>query len=142
MNIATRIIDARECGVVIAGVRAYAVGSVSEAAQQFELFSAPGIYREIDAVAARQVLAYVLHRDMAYGLLVMPSTQADALADAFVTLLAEDDAKFYTNGDFGAPDRLPGRLPQWQPATSATFDTGVLAVARTHVACVWVMDED
>ena len=142
MDIATRIIEARDCGVVIAGVRAYAVESVREAAQQFELFATEDIYHEIDAAEARRILLGVLRCDMAYGLQLMAPELARALADEFVTALEEDAAKFYTNGGFGRPDRSPGTLTQWNPATPATFDTGVLAVAREHVACVWVMDED
>ena len=138
MDIATRIIEARDSGVVIAAVRDYAVSGVEEAALQFELFATGSIYHEVSAEEACRVLGAVLQRDMAYGLQLMAPELALALAEEFVAALAGDGTKFYTNGEFG---RVDGR-PAWNPATGATFDTGILAVTRTRVACVWVMDED
>ena len=33
-------------------------------------------------------------------------------------------------------------MSHWDPATTSTFDTGVLILGTAESACVWVADED
>jgi hypothetical protein len=54
MEIATRIIDVRDSGVVITVVRDYAVSGVAEATLQFELFATGTIYHEVPAEEVSQ----------------------------------------------------------------------------------------
>jgi len=55
-------------------------------------------------------------------------------------------ARFFTNGTFHEESRELGsnvtQGPGWNPVTEATFDTGVIVVAKRSAACLWVEDED
>lgn len=141
MDITRRILQASG-GQAIAGIRRFEASSVAEAAAQFGLRASPDVYFEISAEEAHAVLVAVLHEDMAYGMERMPLDGARKLAAEFVAALGEGSARFYTNGEFGRPRKAPGAGPAWRPATDATFDTGVIAVSPTHIACAWLMDED
>lgn len=141
MDITGKILQA--CGgQAIAEVRRFEATSVAEAAAQFGLLASPHIYAEISAEEARAVLIAILHEDMAYGTQRLPLEQARELTAAFFAALGAGPARFYTNGEFGRPRPAPGVGPDWNPATDATFDTGVIAVSPTHIACAWFMDED
>ena len=50
--------------------------------------------------------------------------------------------RFLTNGQFrhGAAAGLV--LSHWDPATDATFDTGLLMLGTGESGCVWVAEED
>jgi len=85
---------------------------------------------------AESLLAYVLTHDLAYRAETMSADRATELASAFVDL-AGPEAEFLTNGS--TPD---APAASWAPISEATFDTGVVAVAASHVAMLWVEDED
>ena len=80
----------------------------------------------------------VVHQDLAYDLPICDLQKATQLAKAFVEAAMSEGMTFYSNGDL-ATSRNPR---SWNPATEATFDTGVLAVGPTGCACFWVEDED
>lgn len=93
------------------------------------------VYREIDRSSAHNILTSVLHTDLAYGVESMPLVRATELACQFIELFEE--ARYYTNG------LIPRQAPcGWNPATQATFDTGVLVIGRVSSGCLWVEDED
>lgn len=141
MSIESSILAARGEHHIV-GNRTWNGGSVEEAARQFGLFSSPGIYFEVTAREAEAVLGAVLHADMAFHYEVVPLDQAARLAEAFIGQFSHEAAKFYTNGEYGRPRERSGFGPNWTPATSATFDTGVLVVSADRIACAWFTDED
>ena len=61
-----------------------------------------------------------------------------------LAIMDQDGAshRFLTNGQFkhGAAAGLV--LSHWDPATDATFDTGVLMLGAGESGCVWVAEED
>lgn len=139
-SIESRIVAARG-GDLIIGNRTWNGGSVEGAAAEFGLFSSPGIYIEVSALEAESVLRGVLHRDMAYeSCELVPLEEAARLAAEFIRQFSFESAKFYTNGEYGRP-RVNSSVG-WTPATTATFDTGVLMVSPDRIACAWFMDED
>ncbi|WP_192311768.1 hypothetical protein [Pseudoxanthomonas sp. PXM02] len=141
MGIEDRIIQARGGGVIV-GIRAVQGCTLEDAAGHFGLFPERAHYFEIDAAEAQAVLVAVLSRDMAYGINLVPPDEAQALAAAFVGQFAKESAGYYTNGDYGKPKTTSGVGPGWNPVTDATFDTGVLVVSPSRIACAWFMDED
>lgn len=142
IDLLERIREARSVGVAIVGIREDFVGSPEDLAAAFGLSAAPGIYRAIPPAEAMAVLEVVLHRDLAYSTEIVPEEQALYLANDFVRLFEPTSTVFYTNGTHGLPQARPNVGPGWQPATDATFDTGVLALGRAISACVWFKDED
>lgn len=88
--------------------------------------------REIDAAAAEALLVSVLHRDLAYGLEMMPLDEARAMASEFVAA-ATPGTRFFTNtaGD-----------GSWTPLTDATFDCAIIRVGEHEVVQAWVECED
>jgi hypothetical protein len=108
--------------------------SIVEAARMFGLAGDPAIYREIERAEADAIAAHILQADLAYGSCVMSGSRAANLWRRFVALFEGQDVRFATNaGSF------PG---SWNPATSATFDLGVLVIGTSKAGCLWVEDED
>jgi len=134
--------DRRDCGVVHAGL--VEAADLPTAASAFRLATDGATYRAIDLEEARRVLTRILHRDLAYGAEIIPMADAERLASE--VLLLVPDAQLFTNGSYGSPPAPASNGvtvgPSWNPATSATFDTGVIAVGSSMSACVWVEDED
>ncbi|MBY6035012.1 hypothetical protein KUV59_17720, partial [Marinobacter daepoensis] len=139
MDIYKKIQKAR--GSCIAGIKESKVRSVEAAAELFGLSNESGIYEEIGRAEAIEVLRNVLHKDMAYSVKIMSPEKAKNLAAEFVCNFG-DEAKFYTNGEYGKPRKNPNVGPSWSPATEATFDTGVIVINKEVVGCAWFADED
>ena len=144
MCVADEIQSAREAGVVHCGLSSQASPSVPELAAEFGLSRDPGVYREIDAAAARRLVQLILHQDMAYNSEIIPLPHAAELADRFLDQFGIDGVRFYTNGTFheARGPNLTWSGASWNPATKATFDTGVLVVSPKCRGCLWVEDED
>jgi hypothetical protein len=66
----------------------------------------------------------------------MARAEAEELANELLALVP--GATYHTNGLWA---ELPPAV-EWVPATSATFDAGVIAVGEGYSLCVWVEDED
>ncbi|MGE0785688.1 MAG: hypothetical protein AB7S26_08370 [Sandaracinaceae bacterium] len=134
--------DRRVCGVVHAGV--VAASDLPTVAAAFGLAPDVATYRAIDPEEARRVLIRTLHRDLAYDAEIMPMVDARRLASEVLRVMP--DGQLWTNGSYGSPATvLTNRVtvgPSWNPATSATFDAGVIVVGSVLSACVWVEDED
>lgn len=141
MSIVSKIIEARG-GDLIVDIRNGTVESIAQAAKQFGLDPFLDTYFEVSPREAEAVLAAVLIEDMAYHNELVPRELAAQLSREFIGQFISEDAKFYTNGEFGQPKNMPGVGPSWSPATGATFDTGVLVISPTRIACAWFMDED
>lgn len=141
MDVTARIKQERGMDT-IAGIVPCGAASATEVAVQFGLSGSSECYQEIDALEAALVLENVLHRDMAYGVEIMPLAMAKQLAAKFIDAFSGTSACFFTNGGWGRPQVTPGVGPGWSPATAATFDTGVIVVSGQQVGCVWCLDED
>ncbi len=96
------------------------------------------LHVSVDAATAQSVIESILQRTLAYDSEWVAPEQARAVASSFVACFA-DDADFWTNGELWRRDGAPRG---WSPLTSATFDTGVVAVDDTSVGMLWVTDED
>lgn len=137
-----QILKTRDVGNSIMGIKARQAASVEHAARQFELLDSPGLYREISADEAEQVLAWLLFEDMAHRQKLMPRTQAAGFAAELMAHLGTPDARYYSNGRFvKTPEHPSGRI-DWTAVTDCTFDSGVLALAPGRIACAWFQDED
>ncbi|KJV36829.1 hypothetical protein VI08_02820 [Luteibacter yeojuensis] len=124
------------------GVKYEVVSSVEAAAGRFGLSASSGIYLEVSPERAKAVLRSLLAHDMAYGCELMPATMADQLSAEFVDVFAGQAPVYFTNGTFGLPRDSSGVGPTWNPATGATFDSGILVIAQDRIGCAWFMDED
>ena len=109
----------------------------------FGLAAEPSFLHEVASDKAAQVLAAILHQDMAYKTEAMPRARAEQLAYEFVAS-QEAGAKFLVNADWSeyfAPKQGPSSFG-WKGLTESTFDAGVLAIGQRYASCVWVEDED
>lgn len=136
MEVWDEIKHTRDCGVVHCGILEEPSLSVSAVASRFELHPDPGIYREITPAQAQAIAVHILHRDLAHDNEILPLARATRLAEGFMALF--EAASFYTNGDFHSSGPNHG----WNPATNATFDTGILVIGAPRSGCLWVEDED
>ncbi len=98
--------------------------------------------RPVAPDAARAILTFLLYRDMAYDVEIMPEQDAAALAEELFAGFAPD-VSCLTNAAWDR-DRRHGELclSNWQPYTAATFDAGVVLHDAHSVAVVWFEDED
>jgi hypothetical protein len=144
MAVAEDIIAARACGVVHCGMSVLPTPSLPELAREFGLADAPASYREISADQANRLVRLVLSQDTAYNSEVMPANRAAELADRFLAQFGGNGVHYFTNGNFHeAPGpKLLWTGVQWNPVTTATFDTGVLVIGPKCSGCLWVEDED
>jgi hypothetical protein len=144
MNICAEIESARDCGRIHCGLSSQASPSVAGLAAEFGLSGDPCVYREIDATAAQRLVQFVLNQDMAYNAEIIPMPRAAELAERFLDQFGINGARFYTNGVFRESNDPSLTWPgaSWNPATEATFDTGVLIISPTCSGCLWVEDED
>ena len=139
------IIDARNCGHVRCGLSALAEPTVTDLAREFRLRDDATIYKEIDATAASRLIQTILQKDMAYGCRIMSTELSAELAAAFMQQFGSG-ARYFTNGTYHvqrvqlSPTVWTG--PSWDPATEATFDTGVLVIGQAGSGCLWIEDED
>ena len=131
MAVVDDILAERDCGIVHCGVSRFGHKDALELAKEFGLKDDPAAFRPVAAARAVSLVASILHKDMAYSQPLMTAERAKALAEQFLAQFGAD-ARFLSNG-------WPGG---WNPATDATFDSGVLVIGNERSGCLWVEDED
>lgn len=137
-SICDEIETARDCGVVHCHIIEEFPMSLDELAPRFRLLFTPRTYREIRKEQAEKVAKRILHCDLAYDSELMAGIEAEQLASRFLEYFEEKDTQYYTNGSY----YTDAESHNWHPATCATFDTGILVVAKSRSGCLWVEDED
>ncbi|UZN03837.1 hypothetical protein [Cellulomonas sp. S1-8] len=95
-------------------------------------------WEAVKRAAAVDLLALLLHRDLAYGGVVVPAPRAREFAEGFVGLFGPEECRFATN----RPLRGGRFAPSYDRATSYTFDAGVVVVGQERAGVLWVADED
>jgi len=138
VDICDEINVARDCGVMHCHIIEVEPMPLTELVPRFGLVFTPNTYQGISKAQAEAVAKRVLHRDLAYDAEIMTETEAQALATCFFECFNEETAQYYTNGDYYSGGSSHG----WNPATSATFDTGILVIDQSRSGCLWVEDED
>lgn len=137
MDIASEIKAARKYGVTHCGISDQS-HSLTTLVAEFQLATDAETYQEIDQQDATKLLTLILHRDLAYNSEIMPESDATLLAQRFLNYVTDGEARYFTNGTF----HNPSGGAEWNPATDATFDTGVLVLSSKTSGCLWVEDED
>jgi hypothetical protein len=137
MAVTDDILAERDCGVVHCGVSRFSHKDVLELAREFGLHDDPSAFAPITASNAVALVASILHKDMAYSQPMMAEHRAKDLAQQFLGQFGAE-ATFFSNGWTGWETGSTA----WNPATGATFDTGVLVIGNDCSGCIWVEDED
>ena len=120
--------------------------SADDAAREFGIRPLGERWRNVDRETATQVLFSLLIEDMAYSSPRLEREQAIAVIGEFLGKFS-DGALFFTNGNWEqgwkkAEDGIRSVGPSWEPATSATFDGGVIALDPKRSGILWLEDED
>src|SRR3954466_10741203 len=123
MTVVDDILTERACGVVHCGLSRFGHKDVLELAKEFGLHNDPSAFAPITPSNAVVLVASILHKDMAYSHPMMAEKRARELAEKFLGQFGAE-AKFFSNGWSG----WDTGCTSWNPATDATFDTGVLIV--------------
>src|SRR5262245_26214819 len=89
----------RKAGKLFCGTAPHADSAVAGAAA-FGLKEEASLYREVDAEMARDIVAGILHRDLAYGNRLMSLARAEELAEQVIEQYADPKSRFFTNGEF------------------------------------------
>ena len=113
-----------------------AAKSVSALAAEFGLKGDASLYHQVDAEMARAIIVGILHRDLAYGNRVLSLARAEELAGQVMQKFADPAIRYLTNGQFKQDKGAGLVMSHWDPATTATFDTGVLILGTAESACV------
>ncbi len=108
--------------------------TVVEVARAFGLAHDREIYRSIGSEEAGTIVTRTLRGDLAYDSEIMSAAVAADLWRQFVALFDGQALEFISNTGVDSSS--------WTPATSATFDVGVLVLGTTKAGCLWVEDED
>ena len=141
MDVFDAIRKERSARKVIAGTTKGAK-SVVALAGAFGLKGDASLYHQVDAEMARAILVGILHRDLAYGNRLLSLARAEELAGQVMQRFTGPSVRFLTNGQFKQGTGAGLVLSHWDPATDATFDTGVLMLGTTESGCVWVVEEE
>jgi len=130
----------RKTGTVYCGTTKDAKGVVA-LATAFGLKGDASLYHQVDAAEAREILVAILHRDLAHGNRQLSQARAEALAGQVLERFADPGIRFLTNAKF---KQVAGALvlSHWDPATTSTFDTGLLFLGTGESGCVWVSEDD
>jgi hypothetical protein len=131
----------RTSGKVLCGTTK-AAKSVTTLAAVFGLKEDASLYHQVDAEMARAIIVGILHRDLAYGNRLLSLARAETLAGQIMQRFADPAIRFLTNGQFKQGAGAGLVLSHWDPATTSTFDTGVLILGTAESACIWVAEED
>ena len=92
----------------------------------------------LDRATAHTAIERGLRRTPAYDAEWVNVSKGRQVADAFVACF-HSDAEFLTNGYLWLSNE---DTRAWTPLTSATFDTGIVAVDDVTAGILWVTDED
>ena len=131
----------RTSGKVLCGTTK-AAKSVATLAAAFGLKEDASLYHQVDAEMAKAIIVGILHRDLAYGNRLLSLARAQVLAGQIMDRFTDPAIRFLTNGQFKQGAGAGLVLSHWDPATTSTFDTGVLILGTAESACIWVADED
>ncbi len=107
-------------------------------------------WAEVNEETARWIMRRMLSRDLAYRAEIMDEGLAGKLIQEFQTACArgasEQRHRYFTNGKaVDGPAMYDVHLKpilDWMPATTSTFDTGVVMLTRLAIGLMWVEDED
>lgn len=135
-NVKTIILKERCCGVVRISFSEQPKG-LTATAESAGLSTRAESYIEIGREKARDILVYLLHKDLAYGSEIIPLKRASEIADLVFLDFQEGEATFLSNSDW-----KNNELSTWNPATQATFDSGIIAIGKKSSFCIWFEDED
>jgi len=131
----------RGAGKVFAGVNTDAK-SVAALATAFGLRGDASLYHQVDIDMAKAILVGILHRDLAYGNRLLSLARAEELAGQVIQQFADPAIRYLTNAQFKQGAGVGLVMSHWDPATTSTFDTGVLILGTAESACVWVAEDD
>ncbi|MEM1392726.1 MAG: hypothetical protein AAGG00_05430 [Cyanobacteria bacterium P01_H01_bin.150] len=137
MDICDEINNLRNRGYINCGIVDESL-NLKKLASRFELFFKPNLYKKINYKQAASLLRNILHRDLAYNSKIMSQAKAENLTTRFLDCFDKKSIQYYTNGDFYEINPTH----RWNPATSTTFDTGILVISKSKSGCLWVEDED
>jgi hypothetical protein len=117
-----------------------------DAAAHFGLRPLGAKWRAIDRKTSERVLFALLIEDMAFSSPRLSTEEAEEAISSFLSPFTSG-ARFYTNGSWEAgwtrsEDGRASYGPDWEPATDATFDGGVIALDDSRAAVLWLEDED
>jgi hypothetical protein len=105
-------------------------------------FRVPGAWHELNPQRAREILAALLHRDMAYRSETLPLAEAERITAGFFDLFGEPLRCFSTSDWEPEATGGPLQMSHWNPITSSTFDSGVVVTDGVVVGIFWFEDED
>lgn len=131
-----QLFAARQFGEMRYAVLSDSSADMSRVLAKFGLRADASLLVEHDETTARAIIGTLLWKDMAYGTECMPKAQAEQLARDILAAHADEQSRYYSNGDWTKSE-------SWNPLTEATFDAGVI-VSRGNgeYFCLWVEDED
>jgi len=119
-----------------------AAKSVTALAAEFGLKADASLYHQVDPEMARAILVGILHRDLAYGNRLLSLARAEELARLVIQQFSDPAIRYLTNAQFKQGAGVGLVMSHWDPATTSTFDTGLLILGTAESACVWVAEDD
>jgi hypothetical protein len=95
------------------------------------------VWQEVAKHHAIIFLTEVIAFNLAYKVRVMPDEDASKLAAIFLGFF-DEKSLYFTNM---LPQSIHTRK-LWSRLSENTFDTGLVAVSKTKIGILWIMDED
>lgn len=147
-EICAEIVSRRRCGRVICQIEnrqfdlsnktLSPIATLDKFLQRVGLLPLNQGWDEISRKQAGKVLCAVQRRDLAYGGKIPKVGNVEGRTASFLDLFGEN-VRFFSNGMLTGESE---NTRQWSPATTATFDTGVVCLGALRIGILWVADED
>lgn len=134
----------RDCGILkIATVSTYQE-SLSKTLKRLGFFDNTERLDTISVELAREIIARILWKDLAYSAELMPKNKAYEFADNILDEYHTRQCTIYTNSTWEEckTENLNLELSRYNPMTNATFDSGIIIKHPNYCFCIWVEDED
>ncbi len=91
------------------------------------------------------IITWLLYRDMAYNIEIMPKYEAIRLAENFLSFF-KNDAIYLSNADWISSEDTwewsYAKMKGWSGITNSTFDAGIILYDDKKIGIVWIEDED
>ena len=135
------IFELRKFGILKILVVRFEGKDFSNILKEMELASDIERYRKINLNLAKKIITKILWQDLAYSFEFMERKKAEFFTIKLLKEFYTDDSIIYTNAIWKKEGNSV-ELCEWNPMTSATFDSGVIIKNLDDCCCIWVEDND
>lgn len=137
-----KIHKSRDSGILKTAMVSSPQKTLSKTLGKIGLSSDEELLNVINRELARDIVASILWKDLAYDVELMPKNKAYEFTDKILAEYYTDECTIFSNSKWERNDIGNIILSGFNPMTNATFDSGIIIKHPSYFFCIWVEDED